>query len=66
MIGSLGSIIRKQGALDERKIRNFAKQVLDGLRYLHKHRVVHGDIKSGNVLVDSSGTVRIGDFGCSC
>ncbi|EMD36920.1 hypothetical protein CERSUDRAFT_51513 [Gelatoporia subvermispora B] len=36
-----------------------------GMRYLHDERVVHGDLKGVNVLVDDSGHACISDFGLS-
>ncbi|KZV89779.1 kinase-like protein, partial [Exidia glandulosa HHB12029] len=32
---------------------------------VHSNRVVHGDIKGGNVLVADDGTARVCDFGVS-
>ncbi|KDQ52468.1 hypothetical protein JAAARDRAFT_476636 [Jaapia argillacea MUCL 33604] len=36
-----------------------------GLHYLHQNRVVHGDMKATNVLVNDNGIPLLADFGCS-
>lgn len=36
---------------------------MDGLEYLHCKKVIHRDIKGGNILIKSNGTVKIGDIG---
>lgn len=40
-------------------------QLVDGLEYLHSSRVVHKDIKPGNLLLDTAGVLKIADFGTS-
>jgi aurora kinase/aurora kinase A len=39
--------------------------IVFGMRYLHRHGLLHRDLKPRNVLVDSEGHARIGDFGSS-
>ena len=39
--------------------------VADGMRYLHGRDVIHRDVKSLNVLIDSDGRAKICDFGIS-
>ncbi len=46
--------------------RRYVAQLIDGLSYLHFQRVIHRDIKPGNLLIDKgSGALKITDFGVS-
>ncbi len=44
-------------------IRSVGKQILTGLDHIHKHGVIHFDIKPDNLIVNNTGSVRIADFG---
>ncbi|EIW77213.1 kinase-like protein [Coniophora puteana RWD-64-598 SS2] len=39
--------------------------VTSGLQYLHSHAIVHGDLTSPNILMDSAGRACLADFGMS-
>ncbi|KAG2450773.1 hypothetical protein HYH02_004610 [Chlamydomonas schloesseri] len=41
----------------------YFRDVVKGLEYLHFNRIVHGDLKPDNLLMSSSGKVKISDFG---
>ncbi len=35
------------------------QQLLDGIAYCHKHRVLHRDLKPQNLLIDSAGRIKL-------
>ncbi|XP_031376593.1 mitogen-activated protein kinase kinase kinase NPK1-like isoform X2 [Punica granatum] len=63
--GSISSLLGKFGAFPEAVIRNYTKQLLVGLEYLHKNGIMHRDIKGANILVDNKGCIKLADFGAS-
>ncbi|PWN39350.1 Pkinase-domain-containing protein [Ceraceosorus guamensis] len=63
--GSVVALLRNYGAFEELLVRNFVRQILQGLSYLHAREIVHRDIKGANILVDNKSCVKISDFGIS-
>ncbi|XP_020216589.1 mitogen-activated protein kinase kinase kinase YODA isoform X2 [Cajanus cajan] len=61
--GSIYKLVREYGQLGEIAIRNYTRQILLGLAYLHAKNTVHRDIKGANILVDPSGRIKLADFG---
>ncbi|KAK8635756.1 hypothetical protein V6N13_004475 [Hibiscus sabdariffa] len=53
------------GAIGEDTARKYLRDIVSGLMYLHAQNIVHGDIKPDNLLITSTGTVKIGDFSVS-
>jgi cyclin-dependent kinase 14 len=54
---------RHPGGLDHRNIRLFLFQLLRGLSYCHKRRVLHRDVKPQNLLISELGELKLADFG---
>lgn len=63
---NLLTLIRKHSEIvdSEFQLRCFS-DVASGLSYVHSKDVVHLDVKPANVIVNSKGQCKIGDFGCS-
>merc|ERR1712042_358761 len=52
-----------QGGLPEPLAMSYLKQLLEGIAYCHKHRVLHRDLKPQNLLIDQHGAIKLADFG---
>lgn len=63
--GSVKDQLKAYGALTENVTRKYTRQILEGMSYLHSNMIVHRDIKGANILRDSVGNVKLGDFGAS-
>jgi mitogen-activated protein kinase kinase len=67
--GSLDSVYREVkklgGRTGEKVLGKVAEGVLEGLTYLHSHRIIHRDIKPSNILLCRDGQVKLCDFGVS-
>ncbi|KAL0398028.1 UNVERIFIED_CONTAM: putative serine/threonine-protein kinase WNK4 [Sesamum calycinum] len=64
--GSLRQYRRKHKNVDMKAIKNWARQILQGLDYLHSQNppVIHRDLKCDNIFVNGNqGEVKIGDLG---
>ncbi|AEE78815.1 putative serine/threonine-protein kinase WNK5 WNK-NRBP family [Arabidopsis thaliana] len=64
--GTLREYRRKYQKVDIRAIKSWARQILNGLAYLHGHDppVIHRDLKCDNIFVNGHlGQVKIGDLG---
>uniref|UniRef100_A0A673MKK6 non-specific serine/threonine protein kinase n=1 Tax=Sinocyclocheilus rhinocerous TaxID=307959 RepID=A0A673MKK6_9TELE len=51
--------------LTEPQIRVVCKHTLEALAYLHEIKIIHRDLKAGNILFTSDGDVKLADFGVS-
>ena len=63
--GDLLTFIRKRNKLNEQIAKVIFKQLIEGLKYIHKKNIIHRDIKLDNILIDTTNTVKICDFGVS-
>ncbi|MCK5848120.1 MAG: protein kinase [Caldisericia bacterium] len=58
-------MILETGALSLNIATNIVKNVATAVAYTHRKSIVHQDIKSSNIMVDSNGRILVTDFGLS-
>eukprot|EP00051_Salpingoeca_urceolata_P033402 m.20558 g.20558 ORF g.20558 m.20558 type:complete len:759 (-) comp6199_c1_seq1:115-2391(-) len=64
--GSVSDLYGSLGApLSELEIAHIMLPSLRGLEYLHQQRMIHRDIKGGNILLTDDGKVKLADLGVS-
>ncbi|XP_069023359.1 serine/threonine-protein kinase PLK1 [Embiotoca jacksoni] len=60
---SLLELHKRRKAVTEPEARYYMTQLLKGVHYLHNNRVIHRDLKLGNIFLNDDMEVKIGDFG---
>ena len=54
---------RKEGPLTVKTILPVIRQVAVALDYAHEQKIIHRDIKPGNIMIDAEGHIKVLDFG---
>ncbi|MDY3556969.1 protein kinase [Gemmata sp. JC717] len=60
---NLLDVVKRFGPLDLARAVSYVRQVANGLEYAFRNKLIHRDIKPGNILVDRKGVARILDMG---
>jgi eukaryotic-like serine/threonine-protein kinase len=60
---SLAQLVERDGPLPLERVLRLLREALSALAHAHGSGLVHRDIKPENILIDSSGSVQITDFG---
>ncbi|XP_070586445.1 membrane-associated tyrosine- and threonine-specific cdc2-inhibitory kinase-like [Erythrolamprus reginae] len=62
-LGTLLQYCEEHGPLSEWQVQIFLWDILQGLRHLHGHNLLHMDIKPANIFLSSTNVCKLGDFG---
>eukprot|EP00347_Sterkiella_histriomuscorum_P024288 403331651 len=60
---SMNELLRRRKRLHELEVMCYTVQMISALKYMHAHKVIHRDLKLGNLFLNDKMEVKIGDFG---
>jgi polo-like kinase 1 len=60
---SMMELQKRRKIITEPETRFYMRQILQGVSYLHQKRIIHRDLKLGNLFLNDELQVKIGDFG---
>ena len=56
-------MLKHRKTLTEPEVRYFMGQLVEGVKYIQEHDIIHRDLKLGNMLLNDDMDVKIADFG---
>ncbi|GLH11650.1 Serine/threonine-protein kinase polo [Gryllus bimaculatus] len=60
---SLFHVLKHRYSVTEPEARYYLRQLVEGVKYIHSQKVIHRDLKPGNMLLSEDMVVKLGDFG---
>ena len=60
---SLNELLKRRKTLTELEVQCYTMQIIKALKYLHSHRIIHRDLKLGNLFISDKMELKVGDFG---
>jgi polo-like kinase 1 len=60
---SMNELLKRRKRLHELEVKCYTAQIINALKYLHSHRVIHRDLKLGNLFLNDKMQIKLGDFG---
>ena len=60
---TLNELLKRRKKLTELEVQCYSVQIIKALKYLHSHRVIHRDLKLGNLFISDKMEIKVGDFG---
>jgi len=60
---TLNELLKKRKRLHELEVRVYTTQIINALKYLHANKIIHRDLKLGNLFLNDKMEIKLGDFG---
>ncbi|CAK83826.1 unnamed protein product (macronuclear) [Paramecium tetraurelia] len=60
---TLNELLKRRRRITPIEVQCYLKQLIGALKYIHSHRVLHRDLKLGNLFINDKMELKLGDFG---
>jgi polo-like kinase 1 len=60
---SMHDLLKRRKRLTELEVQSYVIQMINGLKYLHGRKIIHRDLKLGNLFLNDKMELKLGDFG---
>ena len=60
---TLNELVKRRKRLTEIEVQCYLLQIIKALKYIHSHRIIHRDLKLGNLFITQKLELKLGDFG---
>jgi polo-like kinase 1 len=59
---SLNDLLKRRGRFTEIEVQCYIAQIIEALKYLHSHRIIHRNLKLSNLFLSDKMELKVGDF----
>lgn len=60
---TLNELLKRRKRLTEIEVQCYVLQIIKALKYIHNHKIIHRDLKLGNLFMNHKLELKLGDFG---
>ncbi|CAD8190766.1 unnamed protein product [Paramecium pentaurelia] len=60
---TLNELLKRRRRITQIEVQCYLKQLIGALKYIHSHRILHRDLKLGNLFINEKMELKLGDFG---
>ena len=60
---TLNELVKRRKRLTEIEVQCYLLQIIKALKYIHSHKIIHRDLKLGNLFITQKLELKLGDFG---
>ncbi len=64
-MGALKKLVKRRVRLTELEVKVYTLQLVKAIQYIHSQKIIHRDLKLGNILLNDQMQLKICDFGLS-